>query len=65
MGKVVKAILGGGKAPKASTAPATQTAEAARKAKKSRSALFKTEGGAAGEELGPQGVEKRRTLLGN
>lgn len=65
MGKVVKSILGGGSKPKASTASAESTQAAARKAKQSRSALFETEGGVSGEELDPNSVEKRRTLLGN
>jgi hypothetical protein len=65
MGKVVKAILGGGDKPKASRAPVESAEAAARKAKRSRSALFETEGGVAGEELNPSGVERRNTLLGN
>lgn len=65
MGKVVKAILGGGDVPKASTQSREDTKAASRKAKKSRSALFETEGGVAGEELSPDAVTKRPTLLGN
>lgn len=65
MGKVVKSILGGGDKPKTSTVSAEQTQAEARKAKKSRSALFETEGGVAGQELNPENVEKRKTLLGN
>lgn len=65
MGKVVKAILGGGDKPKASTQPVENAEEAKRKANKSRSALFETEGGVAGQELDPEGVAQRKTLLGN
>ena len=65
MGKLVKGLLGGGDVPKVSTAPREDTEKAARKAKKSRTALFETEGGVAGQELSPEGVTQRNTLLGN
>lgn len=65
MGKVVKAILGGGEKPRASRQPVENAEEAQRKANKSRAALFETEGGVAGQELDPEGVQKRKTLLGN
>lgn len=64
MGKIVKAIFGGG-APKASQAPVQELEGASRKAKKSRAALFETSGGIAGQELNAGGVQSRNTLLGN
>lgn len=63
--KVVGGLLGGGSSPKVSSAATTQTEEAKRTANSARSALYETEGGAAGEELNPDDVEKRRNLLGN
>ena len=66
MGKIISSLLGGAqKAPKVSTAPVASTEDAARKAKKSRAALFETEGGVAGQELDPGAVSQRSTLLGN
>ena len=51
--------------PKASVAPVSDVKEASRKAKKTRTALFETEGGVAGEELQAGGVTQRNSLLGN
>ena len=65
MGKVVKSILGGGEKPKASTGPSQEVREAQRKSKKSRAALFETEGGVAGQEIEADSIKQRRTLLGN
>jgi hypothetical protein len=74
MGKVFKAvtsILGFGSAPKARANPvstATQKEEIADQsntAKATRAALYGTEGGAVGEELDPNQVKRRPTLLGN
>lgn len=65
MGKLVKSIFGGVDTPKASPVPVQDAEAAQRKAKKSRTALFETEGGVAGEELDPEGVKGRSTLLGN
>jgi len=65
MGSLIKGLLGGGSAPKVSQKPAADTEAASRKAKRSRTALFETEGGVAGQELSPGGVTQRNTLLGN
>lgn len=65
MGKVVGKILGGGGGTTVVRQPVEDTEAAKRKAAASRSALFETQGGAMGEELSPEDVEKRRTLLGN
>lgn len=65
MGKVVSSLLGGGGSPKVSTAPIAETEDAKRTANTARAALYETAGGAAGEELNPDDVEKRRNLLGN
>lgn len=73
MGKVFSAVtsLFGGGYPKASAAPLSVAApvaevqDQATQSKKSRAALYATEGGAAGEELNPDQVKKRPTLLGN
>jgi hypothetical protein len=68
MGDAVKGLVGivtGGQKPKTSAAPVKETQEASRKAAASRSRLLETEGGAAGEELTPDDVQKRATLLGN
>ena len=51
--------------PKASSAAADSVKQASRKAKKSRTALFETEGGVSGQELQPDQVTQRNTLLGN
>lgn len=68
MGKAVKglvSIVTGGDKPKAAAAPVAETQDAARKAAASRSKLLETAGGATGEELNPDDVQKRKTLLGN
>ena len=65
LGGLLGAVLGGGDTPKVSNAAAADTADAKRTANTARSALYETAGGAAGEELDPDAVEKRRTLLGN
>lgn len=65
MGKVVGSILGGGGKTQVVRQPVEETAEAKRRASASRSALFETQGGVEGEELSPDDVDKRRTLLGN
>ena len=59
-----KALLGSD-TPKASRSGANSVQQAARKAKKSRTALFETEGGVSGQELQPDQVTQRNTLLGN
>ncbi len=53
------------KPPKASRQAGASVEEASRKAKKSRTALFETAGGVAGEELEVGGVTQRNSLLGN
>lgn len=73
MGKVFKAVTSifGGGAPKAQAAPVTvqpavdDVQEGQRAAKTGRAALYATEGGASGEELNPDQVKRRPTLLGN
>lgn len=63
MGKILGSLFGS--APKASRQPQVELEGEKRKAKKSRTALFATEGGASGEELNPEQVRSRSTLLGN
>ena len=68
MGDAVKglvSIITGGSTPKAAAAPAQETGDAARKAVASRSKLLETQGGEVGQELNPDEVAKRKTLLGN
>lgn len=57
------AIFGGG--GKVSTAAVEKTEEEKKKAKTGRSALYETEGGVSGQELSPDEVKRRSTLLGN
>lgn len=54
-----------GSVPEPSQVPVQDLEEEKRKAKKSRAALFETEGGAVGEDLDPEAVKKRKNLLGN
>jgi hypothetical protein len=63
MGGFLGGLLGG--SPKVSTAAVTQTEEEKKKAKSGRSALYETEGGVTGQELNPDEVRRRSTLLGN
>ena len=63
MGDVVSGLLG--KSPKTSSAAKDDTEDANTKSKRARASLFATEGGSSGEELNPEGVKKRPTLLGN
>jgi hypothetical protein len=67
MGKVVSKLLGGsGKVPEVSDKASNSVKSDASDATKLRASLYATEGGAAGQELNPSDVEKRRnTLLGN
>lgn len=65
MGKLVKAIFGGGAKKQVDTAPKEDLEATAASTKGKRATLFKTEGGIAGEELDPSSVQKRNTLLGN
>jgi|GEM_PF-5654346 len=68
MGDAVKglvSIITGGSTPKAAAAPAQETGDAARKSAASRSRLLETQGGEVGQELNPDEVAKRKTLLGN
>lgn len=73
MGKIVSSLLGGllGSAPKAtspapvSSAPAATVTEDSTATKAARAALYATQGGANGEVLSPDQVQKRPTLLGN
>lgn len=74
MGKIfsaVKTLVGGGSAPKASAPPVNikptiDTAQENRdKNRKKRASLFETSGGVSGQELNPDQVQKRQTLLGN
>ena len=65
MGKVVKSIFGGPKKPKVSRQATTNLKNDKNRAKRERRRLFKTEGGAEGEELAEGQVRRRDTLLGN
>ncbi len=51
--------------PKVSTTAEDTLSSEAETAKKSRAALYATEGGAAGEELSEGSTSRRKTLLGN
>lgn len=69
MGKIFS-FLGFGGAPKAQAPAPIQVADTGieddkKSAKAKRRALYKTEGGAAGQELNPDQVKKRDTLFGN
>lgn len=68
MGDLISAVFGGG-GDKAETvveeAPVTETKEDQEKSKQLRSRLYSTSGGAAGQELTPDQVGRRNTLLGN
>lgn len=61
MGSLFKTLFGG--APKADTSAIDDTNADKDKAKKSRAALFRTEGGAAGEEV--TSTKQRNNLFGN
>lgn len=68
--KGLLSVVGIGSTPKAegaqvSTAPIKEIQDESASAKKARVALFQTPGGVAGEELNPDQVKKRTTLLGN
>lgn len=70
IGKIFSAIFGG--APKAVPPPPVETGAATeeaeeekKKAKRRRANLFETEGGAAGQELTPEEIQRRPTLFGN
>lgn len=66
MGKIVGSLLGlGGKAPKVDTQPIQDTTDARTAADSARSALYATAGGASGDPLNPDAVQKRDTLFGN
>lgn len=74
MGKFFQGLLSvvglGGKTPQATAPVVSKAAEEEVKtdesnAKKARAALYATEGGAAGQDLNPNQVKKRDTLLGN
>lgn len=67
MGKVLQSVgkLLGGSAPKVSNAAPEIVEEDEGKTKKRKSAIYNTEGGAAGQELQPGQVKGRSTLLGN
>lgn len=65
MGKIIKSIFGGTEKPKVNTSSQESAEGSQRKANKSRSAIFATEGGVSGEELDPNSVKQRNTLLGN
>lgn len=75
MGKLISGLLGG--APKVApikplapvkpveAAPVEDITDESAKAKKLRTALYATEGGAQGQEILSGGVSRRNTLLGN
>lgn len=65
MGKLIRTIFGGGKKPKVSDNAVKEVDSEKRSSRRARSALIETQGGASGEELDPDSVTKRSTLLGN
>ena len=70
MGKVVGGLLsivalGGGNNPKVSDAAAKEIGTDAATAKTARASLYETAGGVSGQDLNPDQVKKRQTLLGN
>ena len=67
MGRVIQSFFGGGpKEKKVDPAPREDLEGEKKRTGSQRAALFKTEGGAAGEELGEEnGVRRRNTLFGN
>lgn len=66
MGKILGSLLGTNvKAPTVSTAPQVEVEEDQKKNKKRSSALYVTEGGASGSELGQGQVGGRGNIFGN
>lgn len=68
MGSVFKGLmglLGGGKTPKVSNAAVKDVNDQAASAKTARAALYSTAGGVIGQELAPDQVKRRDSLLGN
>jgi len=63
MSKVIKKLFGD--SDDVSKSSVDETAAAERRANKGRAALYETEGGVTGQELGGEQVKKRNTLLGN
>lgn len=68
MGSVIKGLISiigiGGKAPKVSGAFKSVDRNI-KKQKRRRAQLFKTEGGVVGEEILPEQISRRSTILGN
>ena len=59
-------LFGGGNDPVANVAPVIEEQEEGKKSvKKLRTALYKTEGGAAGEEVLEGGTKTRTNIFGN
>lgn len=58
-------VLNKPKAPQVSNAAVKDVTDQAATAKTSRAALYATEGGVQGQELDPNQVKKRQSLLGN
>ena len=68
MGKLISAIFGGGSSNKViqpDPAPVQDVEEDKKKAKKSKVALTRTQGGVAGEELGFGSVGGSTRIFGN
>lgn len=66
--KSVGSIFGIGKAPsnqRVNDTASTQLAQDAQSAQGARQALYATEGGVLGDQLNPDEVQNRQTLLGN
>ncbi len=57
--------LGGGQKPQVSGAAAKEVTADAATSKGARASLYATAGGVQGEDLNPDQVKKRQTLLGN
>lgn len=69
MSKIFKGLMSvvglGGSAPKVSNAAVKEVAADQATSKTARASLYATQGGVSGEELNPDQVKKRQTLLGN
>lgn len=71
LGGLLSVVGLGGDMPKAQAPqvvvrdPVSETEEGKRTAKASRASLYSTEGGIQGQELSPEQVKRRSTLLGN
>lgn len=70
MGSVIKGLLsivgiGGEKAPRVSGAAGRAVDVDLKKSRRRRISQFRTEGGVVGEEIAPEQISRRDTILGN